>query len=62
LTPTIPSAVFTLGPLPIVVGLSIGRVFSTEYKRGPALLLILLGTAISPLWSSDLRRHAGIGL
>ncbi|WP_330255068.1 hypothetical protein OG874_11260 [Nocardia sp. NBC_00565] len=46
-SPTGPSAVFTIGCLVILVGLIVWWALSGESKRGPALPLFMLGTAIS---------------
>lgn len=48
-SPTIPSVVFTVGSLLIVVGLLIWWLVAKEYRHGPALPVIFLGTAISAL-------------
>jgi hypothetical protein len=46
-SPTIASTAITAGSLFIVVGLLVWWVLAKEYRRGPALPIILLGTALS---------------
>jgi hypothetical protein len=48
-SPTIPSAVFTVGCLLIVAGLLVWWLVTKEYRHGPALPIIFLGTALSAI-------------